>query len=209
MARPRAIILLCPHETAADLSAFVRRSNADVGVSRVEDIEVLRDRVAACDGRARLISFLSDLIIPGDVLRSLTLTPYNIHGGPPEYPGSHANSFAILEGASAFGATAHEITPRVDEGAIVAVARFDMPERPTRLGVADLAFEKAVGLFAMVASHCARSDEDLPRLDCRWGDRKTTKAAFRSLCERPAGDDAEADLLRRVCGPDWLGRRVA
>ncbi len=209
MAGARAIILLCPPETAADLSAFITRVNPDVDLARSGNVDDLRKNVVARNGQARLISFLSDVIAPGDILRRLTLTPYNIHGGPPEFPGSHANSFAIADGARRFGATAHEMTARVDEGAIVAVARFDMPPRPTRLAVADMAFEKAVGLFARVASHCARSDGDLPRIAEQWTGRKSTKAEFRALCELRPADEAEADLLRRACGPDWRGERVA
>lgn len=196
-------LLLCPAETEAALSSFLTGVNPDARVRRAATPQALRRSVKDLDGDVRLLSFLNDLIVPSDVLSALRLAPYNIHGGPPEYPGSHANSFAIFDAATSYGVTAHEISPRVDEGAIVGVERFAMPPRPERLALADIAFAAAIRLYARVASRCAVSRAPLAAIGESWGGRKTTKAEFAALCARMPFCEAERERLVRACGRDF------
>ncbi|WP_395077075.1 formyltransferase family protein [Hyphococcus sp.] len=177
--------------------------NPGLDVFTTHDREGLMSAINRTGGAARLISFVTDVIVPANLLSRLKLTPYNIHPGPPEYPGSHADSFAIWEEADTFGVTAHEIAPLVDSGPIVAVYRFAMPPSPERIALADLAYAKAINVFAVVAAHCAENDEPMPRMpeEC-WSAVKRTRSQFRALCDS-ASDvaGAEAERLARACGP--------
>ena len=75
----------------------------------------------------RLISMLTDVIVPENILSGLDGPAYNFHPGPPEYPGSHAASFAVYYDADGFGVTLHEMAAQVDSGPIIEVRRYDMP----------------------------------------------------------------------------------
>ena len=178
-----------------------------LNIIAAHSVSELTEAVWRTDGNARLLSFVTDVIVPRDLLSRLHLTPYNIHPGPPEYPGSHAYSFAIWEGANTYGVTAHEIAPLVDSGPIVAVCRFPIPLMATRLELADLAYSKAVEVFAVVATHCADCDAPMPRMSQEfWSGEKRTKAQFRDLCNSLSHVPADAlGRLRRACEPDLAG----
>ena len=208
MESERVIILLASETLGPSLRDFLlERSLLGHGPAlRVETprtLEALRAAVAQTDGRARILSFLNDLIIPADILGALTITPYNIHPGPPEYPGAHPESFAIWEGAARYGVTAHEMAARVDEGRIVALSRFDAPPMADRKSLSDLTMREAIKVFAVVADWCARHDEAMPPMAERWSGVKRTKKQFRDLCRSCAATPpADRERLRRACAED-------
>ena len=201
----RTICILNIGDEAQHLAAFLRQQSGhvEIPIGRTQaDLDKIIDQTS---GRVRLISFVSDLIIPRGSLDALVLTPYNIHPGPPEYPGSHPESWAIWEGARSYGVTAHEITPRVDAGAIVATSRFDMPEAPERLTLNEMIFSEAVKVFAVVGIHCVRSDDDLPHMPITWSGRKRTKKDFARLCHQfDQVAIKDRDRLAAACGPDLI-----
>ena len=127
---PRRIILLTGPDEAPFLRELFLKLDPRLEVTAALDLEQLTAAVECCDGDARLIAFLTATIVPSALLSRLKLTPYNIHPGPPEYPGAHPECFAIWEQAQTFGVTAHEVTARVDAGPIVALCRFAMPPEP-------------------------------------------------------------------------------
>src|SRR5262249_41689556 len=118
MPAPREVVLLSGKLEARPLAIFLLRHNPELIVTSVETRDEL---LAACRPPrqpCRLVAFCTATIVPGDLLRQLPAGAYNFHPGPPDYPGRHPASFAIYEGAARFGATAHEITGRVDNGPI-------------------------------------------------------------------------------------------
>ena len=148
----------------------------------------------------RILSFLSDVIVPGNLLRAVDFPAYNIHPGPPEYPGSHPESFALWNGETDFGVTVHEMTERVDEGVIVMVDRFPIPPGSDRIALADLTYAHAVKAFAGLASHCAGSDTSMLPIPVSWSATKGTKRQFKALCamrDRLHGNDLAR--LSRAC----------
>ena len=197
----RSIITLSGSREAPFFEEFLLARNPELNVFAAHNREDLAAAIDRTGGAARLIAFLTDVIVPAHLLAQLSTTPYNIHPGPPEYPGTHPESFAIWEKAETFGVTAHEMTQRIDDGPIVAIGRFPMPPAPERQALADLTYPKALEVFAVVAAHCAESDEPMPRMSVMWSDVKRTRSQFRALCAGVAeltGD--EADRLSRACG---------
>lgn len=71
-----------------------------------------------------IFAFRSLAILPRAVLDSASASAINFHPGPPEYPGSGSTNFALLEGATSFGVTAHVMDDIVDSGEILRVKRF-------------------------------------------------------------------------------------
>ena len=200
MAGERTIIVLAGDRERPFLEEFLRERDGAIRIETAKTPSALRDVVARLGGKARIISFLNDLIVPADVLEALTIAPYNVHPGPPEYPGVHPESFAIWEDASQFGVTAHEITAKIDEGPIVALSRFDMPENADRAALSDMTLRQALKVFAVVAAHCVESDEPMPKMDERWSGEKRTKNAFATLCRSYSAASQEEQIkLRRAC----------
>ena len=76
---------------------------------------------------ARLLAFVTGVIVPAAVLDQLGFGAYNFHPGPPAYPGFAPAHFALYQRANEFGATAHVMAARVDEGPIVGVEIFSIP----------------------------------------------------------------------------------
>lgn len=70
-----------------------------------------------------LISFRNLVVLPTRLLESARLA-VNFHPGPPEYPGSGCVNYALLDGATNFGVTAHIMSEVVDSGPILEVRRF-------------------------------------------------------------------------------------
>ena len=111
MAREVHIILLSDERVADDLCSYLRRVNPVAQIHWANSKQKLEEALQRAPRPVRILSFLSNVIIPADMLRTSGMTGYNIHPGPPNYPGSSPAQFAIWEQARSFGATAHEISP--------------------------------------------------------------------------------------------------
>lgn len=125
MSRPRVLFLgsaKTDHETAAAL-AFCQR-HADVTAefgdwTATPPIETWRTWSGDY-----IVSFRSRWIVPPEVLAKARIAALNFHPGPPEYRGFAVASFALYDGVTTFGVTAHQMTADVDAGPILDVRRF-------------------------------------------------------------------------------------
>jgi len=177
----QSLILLSSGLLAAPLADALRRFNPGLLIVCVGDREELRNAFETAGRFDRLVAFCTDTIVPAPLLASLAGPAYNLHPAPPDYPGSHPASFAIYEGVTRFGATAHEMIERVDAGPIVDVEWFDVPPGTGVLALEDRAGEAAAHLFWRLAPMLADCSRRLPTGPLRWGPRKTTKKDFRAM----------------------------
>lgn len=148
--------------------------------------------------RARLVSFVSSVVVPGRVLDALGFGAYNFHPGPPDYPGRVPSHFALYDGATTFGATAHAMVERVDAGPIIDVELFPVPLQATVERLEELAFVNAAKLFWRQAEALATQAEPLPALTTGWHGRKSTRRLHAAMCDIPVS-----------IGKDELDRRIA
>ena len=112
-------------------------------------------------------------------------------------------SFAAYDGVIRFGATAHVMVPRVDEGPIVGVEWFDVPPETGQMMLADLAFQATLRLFAKLAPIMALSAQPLKPIDERWSGRKTSRRDYDRMTDLPLDIDAvEFDRRLRSFGED-------
>jgi methionyl-tRNA formyltransferase len=103
------------------------------------------DQIPQCD---LLLSIQYDRIVTSDVI-SRCGTAINLHLAPlPEYRGCNQFSFAIVDGASHFGATLHLMEAEVDSGDIVYERRFDISENVTVSELHDRTVLEALDLFS-------------------------------------------------------------
>ena len=71
-----------------------------------------------------IICFRSYLLLPKSLLKRASIAAVNFHPGPAEYPGSGCLNWALYDNADTYGATAHIMDEKIDNGAIIECRRF-------------------------------------------------------------------------------------
>jgi methionyl-tRNA formyltransferase len=168
------------------------------------------DELAAIDAqvlrRARLVAFVTSVIVPPAILAQLGYGAFNFHPGPPSYPGWAPAHFALYEYAAEFGATMHVMVEKVDAGPIVAVETFPVPPDISVPGLEGMAYARLAFLFWRMARQLARDCEPPLELPIKWGKRKFYRSTFRAMCEIPPDiARAERDRRMRIFGGDQFG----
>jgi methionyl-tRNA formyltransferase len=153
--------------------------------------------LARLDRPVRLVSILSGRILPADFLADLGEPAYNIHPGPPNYPGSCPEVFALYEGAELYGVTAHVMAPQVDAGPIVAVDRFPIPPNCDRVTLGRLAWQASLALLSRLAPRLATERDPLPPIVENWSGIRRSGRAFAQLAEMNSDIDPQ-ELERRI-----------
>jgi methionyl-tRNA formyltransferase len=146
---------------------------------------------------ARLIAFTTGVVVPQAVLEELGHGAYNFHPGPPDYPGWAPAHFALYDGTTTFGATAHVMAARVDSGPIVGVEPFVIPGGVDLRGLEQLAFVRLARLFWRMARDIAREADPLPTLPVEWSGTRSTRRMYADMCDVPPDVDA-SELSRRI-----------
>jgi methionyl-tRNA formyltransferase len=83
-----------------------------------------------------LLNVHSLVVLPEAILAVPRLGCFNLHPGPlPEYAGLNTVSWAIYHGERDYGVTLHRMSSRIDAGEIASLARFEIGDRDTALGV--------------------------------------------------------------------------
>lgn len=193
---PKKIILLTGEVEAPHLVEMLLQQRDTIAVEAVTDAAGLANASRGDLAGVRLISFLSDVIVPADVLARLDGPAYNFHPGPPEYPGSYVAGFAIYDGATTFGVTLHEMAARVDSGTIVAVRRFDVPDGAKFLDLEKLSYAAVLEMFVAFAPYFVSDDAPLAPSGDAWGARKCTNAEAERL-KKVEADLSEEEIVRR------------
>lgn len=191
------IILLTGDAERAPLTALLREHNPELTILTPLSKPELKAIPAETLARARLIGFLTPIVVPETVLRGLGYGAYNVHPGPPNYPGWLPSHFAVYDGAPFFGATAHEMAAMVDAGPIIGVELFVVTPGTGVEELEKLAFMQCARLIWRFAAALARDPAPLPALPVQWSGRRSTKAMVRAACDIPA-DIGRDELERRL-----------
>jgi methionyl-tRNA formyltransferase len=165
-----------------------------IPVETLADLNALEQDTLAC---ARLIAYVTGVIVPANVLDQLGYSAYNFHPGPPTYPGWAPAHFALYERATEFGATAHVMVARVDEGPIVGVEMFSIPPGASVASLEGMAYARLSYLFWTLAKPLATCSERLPQLPLRWSGTKSTRRDYATICDVPL-DIQRDELDRRI-----------
>lgn len=191
------IILLTGPVEAGPLTGVLHGHNARLDVRAAKSLADLEALAPDLLRRARLIGFVTDVVVPARIPNALGFGAYNFHPGPPQYPGWVPAHFAIYDRAGTFGATAHRMIERVDAGPIVGVELFDIPPRTDVLRLQEMAFVQLARLFWRLAPKLAAQREPLAELPVKWTGTKSTRAMYAAMCEIPA-DISKEELERRI-----------
>lgn len=190
------ILLTGPVEETA-LTGVLRRHNPDLTVHAVRSRQQLETLDVAAVRRARLIGFVTPVVVPARILNALGFGAYNFHPGPPHYPGWVPAHFAVYDKATTFGATAHHMAERVDAGPIVDVEMFAIPPGVTTTRLQELAFMQLARLFWRLAPVLAVQREPLAELPLKWTGVKSTRRMLEAMCDLPL-DISQQELQRRI-----------
>jgi hypothetical protein len=191
------VILLTGPVEEGVLASVLRNHNPGLticGVKSLADLEALKPEVLA---RARLIGFVTPVIVPKRVLEGLGYGAYNFHPGPPHYPGWMPSHFAIYDGAAEFGSTAHIMDERVDAGPIIGVELFNVRPNTTVVDLEQQALVSLARLFWKLSNVLATHSAPLNPIDITWSGHRTTRRNYAALCEVPA-EISKDELERRI-----------
>jgi len=189
------ILLAGPIEQTA-LGAVLRHHNPRLAIVPAASLAELAAIEAALLARARLIGFATPVVVPAPILDALGFGAYNFHPGPPHYPGWAPAHFAVYEKASTFGATAHKMVARVDEGAIVDAALFPIPPATSVTRLQELAFTELARIFWRLAPLLTK-EAALAERPLRWSGTKSTRRMHAAMCAL-APDISQEELERRI-----------
>ena len=178
------ILLTGPVEEAA-LTQVLRRYNPLLDVRPAKSLDELEAFDQSVLARARLVAFVTSVMVPARILGALGFGAYNFHPGPPHYPGWVPSHFAIYDKSSYFGATAHVMIERIDAGPIVGVKIFDIPQNTNVLRLQELVFAELARLFWHLAPALATQSDPLAELSVRWSGTKSTRRSYAAMCISP------------------------
>lgn len=199
------LILMTQREFEEPLTDALRRAAPGVSLSFAWTLADLDAELANDPDGSRILSIGSSVILPRRVLASLSSPAYNLHPGPPNYPGIFPSVFALYEGACEFGVTLHEMAPTVDSGAICAVERFPIDARWDRLALDTHTLVVLMHVLERMAPQLANVRTPLGYSGDVWSGRSRTRTHFDALCRLPEDFTAVefAQRLRAVGeGPD-------
>lgn len=199
------LILMTQREFEEPLTDVLRRAAPRMAVSFAWSLADLEAELAHDPEGSRILSVGSDVIVPRRVLAGLLSPAYNLHPGPPNYPGLFPSVFALYDGAPEFAVTLHEMAPAVDSGAICKVERFKIDPRWDRLGLDTHTLVVLMHVLESMASDLANVHTPLRHSGDLWSGRRRTRKDFEALCHLPEGFTPE-ELVRRIRavgeGPD-------
>jgi methionyl-tRNA formyltransferase len=191
------IILLAGPVEQPTLTAVLRGHNPQLDVRPAKSLAELDAIDQDVLTRARLVAFVTPVVVPARLLGALGFGAYNFHPGPPHYPGWVPSHFAIYDKASHFGATAHVMIDRVDAGPIVGCKLFRIPPDKTVASLEAMAFVELARLFWNLAKPLATLPEPLPELPIQWTGTKSTRRMYEAKCDIPT-DISKEELDRRI-----------
>src|ERR1700737_205996 len=165
------IILLSGKAEQVVMPAVLRGHNPLVTVIPVGTCAELGALNADLLERARLIAFVTPEIVSQSILTRLGYGAFNFHPGPPSYPGWAPAHFALYEGATEFGATAHVMVEQVGGGPVIDVALFPIPADISVLGLEGLAYAHLAQLFWRMAKSLATDPKAPPAFRIKWAAR--------------------------------------
>lgn len=99
-----------------------------------------------------LFSIVNLRMLPAEIIERPRVMGINFHDGPlPRYAGINAPSWAILESASEYGVTWHEMTAEADKGQILEQSLFEIGPNESAFSLNARCFNEGMESFARLA----------------------------------------------------------
>ncbi|MDQ6757247.1 MAG: hypothetical protein M3004_09965 [Bacteroidota bacterium] len=149
-----------------------------------------------------IISYLSQWIIPKEVLQKAKIAALNFHPGPPEYPGIGCTNFAIYNQEDEFGVTCHHMNPKVDTGEIINVKRFPVFETDTVYSITQTCYAYILSMFYEII-YLLMKGENIPSANETWKRKPYLRKELDNLCKLTPDMDID-EIERRIKATHYL-----
>jgi len=190
------VLLVTEADEVPILRQLIKAVDPKTRVENVETLDALDQATRPPTPNRRILSFLSGVIFPAEIINRLDQPAYNFHPGPPEVRGLFPTVFALYDNHTRFGATAHEIAPEIDAGTIVGVVRADIAPDAHRMSLEVEARKQVTYLFAQLLRPLLETSAPLPPSGDQWSGKIWCRADFDALCKMPF-DVSDEEFLRR------------
>jgi methionyl-tRNA formyltransferase len=102
-----------------------------------------------------IFCFRSYFLLPKSLLDRASVAAINFHPAPAEYPGSGCLNWALYDNADTYGATAHLMNEKIDNGSIVECRRFPILKKDNVNSLLARAHLKTFGLLIDITAGLA------------------------------------------------------
>ncbi|RYY71917.1 MAG: hypothetical protein EOO13_01390 [Chitinophagaceae bacterium] len=143
-----------------------------------------------------IISYLSQWIIPAEILANARIGALNLHPGSPEYPGIGCTNFAIYNKEKEFGITCHYMLPKVDSGAIVKVSRFPIYSSDSVYSLTMRCYAAILNVFFELLDEILAGKIPVASGE-QWQRKAYTRKQLNELCELTR-DMSEKEIEERI-----------
>ena len=151
--------------------------------------------------RSRLVSFVSTVVVPKEILPLIKYGAYNFHPAPPSRPGWGAINFAIFQSDAYFGVTLHKMMEYVDVGPIIDLNIFPMPKDCDVISLSSMMHDSLSNLVHKTAKELIQNEGELDEMPFAWGDKKYSKKDYLiTTLLSPTATKVEVDLKVRAFG---------
>lgn len=149
-----------------------------------------------------IVSYLSQWIIPQEVLDRAKLMAINFHPGPPEYPGIGCTNFAVYDGVKEYGVTCHHMLAKVDTGKIISVKRFPVYESDTVYSITQRCYAMILDQFFEVFDYIIQGNP-VPVSPEHWTRRPFLRKELNKLCRITPDMDIN-EINRRIKATNFV-----
>lgn len=171
-------------------------------VAQLGVVQIVRDLPALTMAQGPILfAYATSVIVPPEILARYQGAAYNLHAASPEYPGRDPHHWAVYDRATRYGATLHLMTPKVDDGAIIDVAWFDVTAGATPRQLLMQADAAAHQILEHYGPKVRRHEILLPRAELRWSGIKHSRKDFLAMCQLTP-DLTRAEFDRRIAAFD-------
>jgi methionyl-tRNA formyltransferase len=152
-----------------------------------------------------LFSF-GPLIVREPLLSAVKMAAINFHTAPPAYPGRGGCSYALYNQDKEYGVTAHLMTDKIDDGPIMDVLRFPIPQGCTAGHLHNLAMAKIPVLAEQVIGQINSTIGLKPCPDEQWGGPAKTQDDLLDFMKLTT-NTSEAVLRRKLDALRYPGKK--
>lgn len=196
-----SIILLTSESLSKQLVEIYKAINPTIASYTVHNsagLALLSKDVLQC---SRLISFVSTVIVPKEILPLIKYGAYNFHPAPPSRPGWGAINFSIFQGDAYFGVTLHKMMEYVDVGPIIDLNIFPIPKGSDVTALSVIMHDSLSNLVHKTAKQLIENTGELDEMPFAWGNKKYSQKDYlvATLLD-PHASKEEVDLKVRAFG---------
>lgn len=158
------------------------------------DLEV--ERIVLSGEIDFLFSFLCPVMVKKPLLDAVRVAAINFHPAPAKYPGVGSASYALYNGDSQFGVTAHVMKAKADSGTIIASMDFPIMATESCESLFERAKHYSLSQFYDVLLELAETGKTRGNGE-QWHCRAYTRAEFERWMMVSVDDEPE-DVWRKV-----------